>query len=393
MSLSMMRIGIDLHNIRDGGGVNYMRNLLAVADPTIHGFESIHLFGAPSVLEDMPQASYIVHHSQPALEKRLHRRIYWAAATLPRVLRQTGCTLLYAPGGVVPLALIGRGFRPYATISRNMMPFTKNLWTLYPLGFDRARLHILHLVHLKSFARAQAMIYLTDFARNTIEPLMPSLCKARSVHTVQHGLNHSLFDLRRDLPSPAPDMSGPIEIVYCSRLEPYKHQIEVIKAIASLWPRYPGLRLTMIGWSNKSYEAEVNSLISEVDPSGEAIQYIGAIPNSDLPALYARSHLKLFASSCENLPNTLLEAMSSGLPVLSSSASPMPEVAKDACLYFDPKNSDDIALSIDTALSDWVATQDRVARGIDRASTYTWQRCATATFDVLRNVHSTNKTN
>jgi glycosyltransferase involved in cell wall biosynthesis len=392
MSSPMMRIGIDLHNIRDGGGVNYMRNLLGVADPAIHCFESIHLFGAPSVLEDMPRAAFIVHHSQPVLERRLHHRIIWATTTLPRVLRQTGCTLLYVPGGVVPLALIGGGFRPYATISRNMMPFATDLWELYPRGLDRTRLRLLHWVHLKSFARAQAMIYLTDFARNTLEPMLPWTDKARNVQTIPHGLNHSLFKPRPDLPSPAPDPSEPIEVVYCSRLEPYKHQVEVIRAIVSLWPRYPRLRLTMIGWSNKSYEAEVTSLISEVDPGGEAMRYVGGIPNADLPGVYARSHLKLFASSCENLPNTLLEAMASGLPVLSSSASPMPEVADDACLYFDPRSPEDIARSIDAALSDWAATQARVARGIERASAFTWQRCAAATFAVLRDVLSTQKT-
>jgi glycosyltransferase involved in cell wall biosynthesis len=389
----VIRIGIDLHNIRDGGGVNYIRNLLGVADPTIHGFESIHLFGAPSVLEDMPRTPFIVHHPQAVLEKRLHHRIFWAAITLPRVLRQTGCTLLYAPGGVVPSALIGGGFRPYATISRNMMPFATDLWALYPIGFDRIRLRLLRWVHLKSFARAHAMIYLTRSARITLEPLIAAVGKARIVQTIPHGLNHSLFTPRHDLQRPVPDLGQPIDIVYCSRLEPYKHQIEVIRAISSLWPRYPGLRLTMIGWSNKTYESKVTSLMSEVDPGGETIRYLGAIRNTDLPGVYARSHLKLFASTCENLPNTLLEAMASGLPVLSSSASPMPEVAEDACLYFDPRSPEDIARSIDVALSDWTATQARVARGIDQASAFTWQRCAAATFAVLRDVHSTHKTN
>lgn len=392
MSAPVMRIGIDLHNIRDGGGLNYMSNLLKVADPAIHGFESIHLYGAPSILEHMPLAPFIVHHPQPVLEKSLHRRIFWAATTLPRVLRQDECTLLYAPGGVVPAALIGGGFRPYATISRNMMPFTTDLWSLYPRGFDRTRLRLLHWVHLKSFARAQAMIYLTDFARNTIEPLIPLAGKSRRVQTVPHGLNHSLFKPRQNLPAPTLDPGEAIEVVYCSRLEPYKHQIEVIRAIESLWPRYPGLRLTMIGWANKNYEAEVASVMAEIDPTGEAIFYVGAIPNTDLPEIYARSHLKLFASACENLPNTLLEAMASGLPVLSSKASPMPEVAEDACLYFDPGVPEDIARSIDAALSDWTATQARVARGIDRASDYTWKRCAAATFALLRDVHSTHKT-
>jgi glycosyltransferase involved in cell wall biosynthesis len=389
MSENLMRIGIDLHNIRDGGGINYITNLLLVADPQEHKFESIHLFASPSVLSKIPKTPFIIHHPQSILERCLYHRILWSTLILPRLLRQNNCDILYAPGGVVPSALLGFGLGlkcPFVTISRNMMPFSPQLWRLYPRGSDRMRLKLLYRVHLKAFKAADAMIYLTKSAYNTIEPLVSSVIRSRTVHIIPHGVNHSLFKPQNKLLMPKPDSKQVIKIVYCSRLEPYKHQIEVIEAIACLWPYYPNLHLTMIGWANKTYESKVRRLMTLLDPDGTAIKYLGPIPNTDLPKLYAKSHLKVFASACENLPNTLIESLGVGIPVLSSLDAPMPEVAGNSCLYFNPKDPSDIAQKIDQALIDWNETQHRVQLGIIKASEFTWQHCATETFNVLNKV-------
>lgn len=380
------RIGIDLHNIRDGGGVNYITNLLAAADPTRHGFAELHLFGAPSLLATLPKNSAIRHHPVALLERRLHCRIAYAAFGLPRALRRAKCDLLYAPGGVV----VG-GFKPYATISRNMMPFSRDLWALYPPGFGRLRLFLLHHVHKRSFAGAQAMIYLTGTARACVEPLLRGAPARRRVEVVPHGVNRDLF---RPLPSEVRDRpfdkAGPVELIYCSRLEPYKHQLEVMEAVIALRPRYPQLRMTFVGWANPEYEAEVRAAMARLDPEGLIFHYPGAAPNSALPTLYAQCHLMVFASACENLPNTLIEAMASGLPVISSSASPMPEVGGDACLYFEPKDPSSIAACLERALGDYDATVARARTGLERSAAYAWDRCAAATFKLLTEVSASN---
>lgn len=380
------RIGIDLHNIRDGGGVNYITNLLTAADPEKHGFSELHLFGSPSVLAGLPKTPVIKHHPVAMLERKLHWRLAYAALGLPRALRREKCDLLYAPGGVV----VG-GFKPYATISRNMMPFSPDLWALYPPGFGRLRLSLLYLVHRRSFAGAQAMIYLTETARACVEPLLRGVVAQRRVEIIPHGVNRGLF---RPLPSDVRDRpldkTGPVELIYCSRLEPYKHQIEVMEAVIALRSRYPQIRMTFVGWSDPAYEAQVREAISRLDPDGSIFHYPGAVPNSELPALYAKCHLMVFASACENLPNTLLEAMASGLPVISSSADPMPEVGGEACLYFDPKDPSSIAACLDQALGAYDATLARARTGLARSANYAWDRCATATFALLTGLGAPN---
>lgn len=370
-----MNIGIDLHNIRDGGGVNYIRNLLSAADPGRDGFERVHLFGSPGNLVNFPDRPFVVKHPLDALAGGLLSRVRCAFGALPRLAREAGCDILYAPGGIA----FGQ-FRPYATISRNMMPFRKDLWSLYPEGSaERMRLRVLHRLNARTFARADAMIFLTDGAREAIEPYMRG--RPRRTAVIAHGVNRERFvpaDRTREV---RPD--GPIRLVYPSRFEPYKHQIEVIEAVAALRGEFPGLTIDLSGPANAAYLARFEAARARLDPEGAFVRYLGEVDNASLPQLYADSDLLVFASSCENLPNILIEAMSCGIPIVSADAPPMPEVVGDAALLFDPTRPASIADAIRRALLDPKAMRQRAARGLARAGYYSWERCATQTFGFL----------
>ena len=83
-----------------------------------------------------------------------------------------------------------------------------------------------------------------------------------------------------------------------------------------------------------------------LDPDGDFITYKGTVPHEQLNAHYAAANLCVFASSCENMPNILLEGMASGLPIACSNRGPMSEILGDAGLYFDPEVVDSIAEAI-----------------------------------------------
>ena len=372
-----MRIGIDLQNIRDGGGPNYIRNLLEAGDPAIDGFSEIHLFGSPRVLSWFPERPWIVRHAFDVLDRSLPHRLWFVATRLPKLMRAAGCNLLYSPGGIA----FGT-FRPYVTISRNMMPFRPEFWGMYPrFSPEWFRLHLLRWVNAASFARADGMIFLSETAHSVVSRFMSRM--PTQVATVPHGVNRERFR-----PGPRPAGHDTINIVYPSRFEPYKHQIEVVAAFATLLAEFPNLRLRLCGPANAAYLTRFKAAAQAVDPSGERIEYMGEVPNEALPGLYAQSDLLVFASSCENLPNILIEAMACGIPICSSDRSPMPEIARDACLYFDPTDPDSIAASVREALSDMAAAKARADRGVHYAEEYSWARTARRTFQFLANVAS-----
>lgn len=101
---------------------------------------------------------------------------------------------------------------------------------------------------------------------------------------------------------------------------------------------------------------------------------------------YVEADAFVFASSCENLPNILIEAMASGLPILSSSCGPMPEVLGDAGWYFDPYSATSIADTIVKAMQDPVSRHLRAMQSFEKAKQYSWPRCASDTFSFIAKV-------
>lgn len=380
-----MKLGIDLHNIRDGGGVNYIANLCAVFDPQRHGFSSLVLFGGTDTLARVATVNpHIELRELPILSKSVFHRLFFVLFQLDRDLRRSGCDMLYSPGG-----LYFGTFRPFGSISRNMMPFQMEEWGGYRRARDIVRLRLLRWANARTFRRADAMIFLTEIAKQAVSRFahMP-LDNSR---VVAHGVDRTIFVPAADTSSSAPSPDDTITIVYPSRLEPYKHQIEAMEAVASLRARYPKISLTMCGPANPEYAARVEQRRVALDPGGRFLNYIGPLRTPELVALYHRSDLLLFASSCENLPNTMIEAMAAQIPVVSSNCEPMPSLGLDGCLYVDPFSPASIAEGIRAALEDWHTTTARRHRAAELATRFSWQKCADETFGYLYDVATTHQ--
>ena len=85
-------------------------------------------------------------------------------------------------------------------------------------------------------------------------------------------------------------------------------------------------------------------------PSGEFIKDEGPVPFSKLHVHYNDHDIFVFPSSCENMPNILIEAMASGLPIVCSDRGPMPEVLGDGGSYFNPDSIDSIVNALELTI-------------------------------------------
>lgn len=106
-----------------------------------------------------------------------------------------------------------------------------------------------------------------------------------------------------------------------------------------------------------------------------------------MPKYIKDSDVFIFASSCENMPNTLIEGMSSGLPIVCSNRGPMPEVLQNGGIYFDPENSRDIADAIEKMILDKELRLSLKERSFQLSNNYSWKRCAKETFTFLIEVN------
>ena len=117
-------------------------------------------------------------------------------------------------------------------------------------------------------------------------------------------------------------------------------------------------------------EANVQQRIAAYDPGGRFLRWHGAVPHEALAAHYAAAELFVYASSCENLPNILVEAMAAGLPIACSDRGPMPEVLGDAGAYFSPEDPDSLAALLRDLAADAPRRDGLAARAFVRAERF-----------------------
>ena len=379
MRPSSVRLGIDASNIRAGGAVKHLREVLGRGGLASHGIGRVVVWGGRSTLEAMPDRPGIELRHDADLERPLPFRLAWQARRLPRLARGE-CDLVFCPGGSAP-----GGFRPYVTMSQNMLPFEWREMARYLPRWYFLRLVALRRAQSRAIRRADGVIFLTEYARQSITRVAGGLWGRFAV--VPHGMDEML---RR-----APRMQRPIEqytddspfrLLYVSQIDAYKHQWNVVEAVGALRARGWAVSLELIGPAFETELWRTRRAVRRVDPEGRFVTIRGRTPFEKLINAYHSADGFVFASSCENLPTVLLEAMSAGLPIACSNLGPMPEVFGDAGPYFDPRDARDTERALVELLTDAGRRAEFAVRAHDRAAAYDWQRTADETLAFLASV-------
>ncbi len=117
--------------------------------------------------------------------------------------------------------------------------------------------------------------------------------------------------------------------------------------------------------------------------AASSVRILGYVPDRDLPALLGGAEALAFPSLYEGFGLPALEAMAVGTPVVCADNSSLPEVVGDAGLLVKPTDVDAIATALGLLLEDAPLRDELRRRGLERASAFTWTRCAAATLDLL----------
>jgi alpha-1,3-rhamnosyl/mannosyltransferase len=170
-----------------------------------------------------------------------------------------------------------------------------------------------------------------------------------------------------------------------STLEPRKKIAHLLQAYRCLPPpvreQYPLVLVGGAGWLSDALHQEIDRLAAQ-----GWLRYLGFVPEADLPALYAGARSFVYPSVYEGFGLPVLEAMASGVPVVASIFTSLPEVTQGAALLVDPDNIDALALGIQTSLCDEPWRETACKTGLSVAQSFTWNRCTDQTVDVYKKV-------
>ncbi len=122
-------------------------------------------------------------------------------------------------------------------------------------------------------------------------------------------------------------------------------------------------------------DSDTKMIIKLAGESGykDDIIFIDYIKTEDLNAFYSAAELFVFPSLQEGFGLPIIEAMASGVPVITSSLTSMPEIAGDAALLVNPHNPQEIAEKMNEVLSDMVLKEKLIQAGIARAELFSWK--------------------
>lgn len=372
-----MIVGIDAINIRGGGGVTHLVEILRAADPTRYGVERVLLWATQSTLDRIEDRPWLEKLGDAALDRGLVARTWWQIVHLPRELRRRQCDVLLVPGG----SYTG-SFGPAVVMCRNMLPFEWREMRRYGLSWMFLRCALLRVRQSRSFRRADGVIFLTDYAKREVSGVIGGM--RGSVRTIPHGVDAGFLRpprVQRSIEECSPER--PFRLVYVSIIDVYKHQWNVLEAVDTLRRENFPVHIDFVGPAYPPALKRFQSAMERLDPNGAWSRYLGGVSHADLPRVYQQCDLFVFASSCENMPNILLEAMAAGVPVACSERGPMPDILGPASAYFDPEKPRTIANAI-RRLTSSVELRERCAKSAyETAATFTWDKCASDTFQFV----------
>ena len=364
-----MKIVVNAYSARMGGGQTYLLNLLK----HLPASDQLQLLVfAPASLE-LPGDSRIRRVQSRWPTTNPLARAFWERFLLPGFLRLEGVDVLFCPGGVVATPVPPKC--KVVTMFRNMIPFDAELVGCMPWGLQRLRNLILKRVLLRSMARADLTIFISDHARGLIE----RLAHIPNPVTIPHGISEAFRSAGRALPRPVGAPDGKY-LLYVSRFDIYKHHREVVHAFAALPAELrEGLSLVFLGEKDLPEAEPVVHLVRDLGLEGK-VMMPGAVPYASLPKWYQHAQAILFASSCENCPNILLESLGSGRPVLSSNVMPMPEFGGQDLVYFSPFDPQGISRAILQVLGDNEFSISVAKSAVLRSERYDWKLTAQETW-------------
>ena len=369
----MPRITLDYTPaIRQSAGIGRLTRELIHALLALNAPHQFKLFamGRANGEVRMSNSTLAIRHSSLLSDRWFHRLWFKANLPLPVQWFAGPCDLYHATDFVLPPTL----------------PNTRTVLTVHDLSFERdpgsavpTLLAFLRKVVPASARRASHIIADSHATAHDLTELYG--IAPEKITTIHSGVSQrfQISDFRFQIEEANKirnkyKLGDAPFVLTVGTLQPRKNHLGLVRAFARLPLLDSRFSLVISGGKGWLYD----EVMREVQRLGlnERVKFIGYADDEDLPALYRAAAVFAFPSFYEGFGLPPLEAMACGVPVVTSNTSSLPEVVGDAGLTVNPRDIDALASALNTAMNDEAWRAQAIARGLERAKTFTWQRAA-----------------
>jgi glycosyltransferase involved in cell wall biosynthesis len=377
-----MILGIDASTPGSGGARRHLIELLKFFDTQKYGFTNIRIWGVQTLLQQLPDKEGVEKITHPMLNKGFIHRTIWQLFYRESAIKGK-CDILFSPFGTYSGSI-----KPYVSMSQNMLIFDKAEQARFGLlSWMRLKLWLLNRKQKKSFVNAQGIIFLSHHAQNMILQYVDLRNTQTSI--IHHGVSDMfMHPPKYQLGIREYDYSNPYRILFVSTIWEYKHPWNLVAAVASLRKKYPVL-LDIVGNVEQKEAGKKLAISIREHKADSFVNWHTSVSLNEVHDYYKKADLFVFPSTCENMPNILIEAMSAGLPIAASQTQPMPEFLANGGIYFNALNPADIANVIEQLLVNPAKRAELSESSYILSKQYNWKKCADETFSFLHTIAKT----
>lgn len=170
-------------------------------------------------------------------------------------------------------------------------------------------------------------------------------------------------------------------ILYIGSFSPRKNILGLIEAFSKIHKKNPQIKLLIVGKKGKSYETYLNKSINL--NLKDKVVFTGFIKTHDLPYFYNSCKCFIYPSFYEGFGLPPLEAMSCGVPVISSNLTSMPEILKDAPIYINPFDIEDISEKLNLVLKDSNLRNHLCKISLIHSKNFSWEITSKETLKII----------
>ncbi len=358
-----LRLGVDFHTF----------------DGIYQGSRS-HLLGLyRQAVAQAPDIDFLFLLAQPAVLRKVHPEFSLPNVTLVEMPHRPGAwRLLWQLAAMQRrhrLDLLHVQFRlPMIASGACLCTLHDVLFETHPQYFSRG-FAALARVSARHAARRATLLTVSDYSRLEIARHYP--IDAQRVVLTPNAVDPQRFHARAEGPPHAAEaatlrrwgLSSEGYLCTLGRLEPRKNHAALVQAFARLPPDTPPL--IMIGQRDFAYDGVFAQI--QAAGIGGRVRILEDVDDAALPVLLRHARLMAYPSHAEGFGMPVLEALASGVPVITSNTTSLPEIAGPAAWLVAPTDVPALAAALRECLAEApAARQARIARGLEHAARFSW---------------------
>jgi glycosyltransferase involved in cell wall biosynthesis len=353
-------------------GIGYFTNELLRLLTKQHPEHEFHFFFDRPYDQQFLFASNVTPHviSPPARHPLLWK--YWFDVQAPRLLKKIRADVFFSPDGQCSLATRV----PQCLVVHDLA------FLHYPDGFQKSHLRYYKFYTPKFIRKAQKVLTVSRFSQQDI--ISQYGTPKEKIEVVYNGTKESFAPINFEEQNAVKDQytGGTEFFLYTGAIHPRKNLVNLLKAFSIFKRRlHSSMKLVLTGrmaWKNNEFLQLLKTYKYRED-----VILTGYLEEGELAKLVASAYAFVYPSLFEGFGVPVLEAMRSGVPVLTSGNSAMEEISGDAALCFDPQNIDDIADKLMRIYKDEDGRRQLIEKGFPTATRFSWQNTADAAWKAL----------